>query len=158
MSIPEAPKEGAGAGDKILFLTGDSAGSLNGSHLLRAYNPTGSEASDSFGGTADMGVVSRKGSLIFKAILLASSDLQRLSDMDGMVDAECSGVKLQAPSTNTDPIYVGDAYQGGTPTTAWAMAPGSLPLDVPCRRLSEVYIQGTSGDVVVVLSDALWPS
>jgi hypothetical protein len=153
MTIPAAPQENGGAGNKVLFLTGDD-GALLAAFLLRGYNPTGSEVAEGFAGSGEMGVVVRTGKMLFKVITLPNGDLQRLSDYDGMADAECSTVKLQAPSTNTNPLYVGDAYNGGTAATAWSIAPGdSLP--VPCRRLSEIYIQGTTDDVVVLLADSL---
>jgi hypothetical protein len=146
MTIPSAPKENAGTGDKILALYGDTGGGASDAYLL-----TGAHLQTSSGGDniADLRVYPASGTLLhFGYTLVGGGPEAPLGSFP------CQKLMIRASSGNgADVVYVGTSFvtaDEGLNTSGWPLAAGEQ-VEVPCRDAAEVYVNGTAGDKIALL-------
>lgn len=148
MAIPNAPLEGAG--DKILFVVDDNAGT-NRANLLKAYQ----RGTLNGEGVGDLGVYSTSGTLKHGNRNAANTSQLQLTT----TSTPCQGILVKARTANANDVWVGITGLTADTTEStggWRLAPGES-IGVPCRNANTVYLRWatyTSGDGVEWIASA----
>lgn len=142
--IPAAPKENAGTGNPILFLTEDDLSSALRAVLLKSYQ-SGLVNGQRLG---DLGVYPTSGKPKTGYMVTTGSTEIAISASS----IPCQGVIVKADPDNTEDIWVGATgitVNKTNATEGYRLSPGES-VGIPCRNVNTVFVRrGASSNMGV---------